>query len=262
MKRKIGLTLAVFTTALLPGAFCAGAAWAATEIPYPAALDEAAIVEPRISDLNREALIVGNGDINALIWQADGALCLRVAKNDIWDVRVDTSQGPPLMRIDVANQKWTGGGRPPSWSKPYPTPRCAAVVRITPGMSSSGTRAARLDLRRALATAGDITVRALADRNVFLIETDQPVALEEIKSSALPAAEQGETDGVKWLHMKMPGDMDYAGMEYALAVAGNGKRKAVAVVTSHDTKGNVRGAAVRLALADSGGRASRAGCPP
>jgi hypothetical protein len=240
-------TLVAFTAVLLPAAFCAGRALAAAEIPYPAALDAAAVVESRITDLNREALIVGNGDINALIWQADGALCLRIAKNDIWDARVDTSQDPAMLKVDVANQKWAGGGGPPSWGKPYPAPRCAAVVRITPGMSGGAGQAARLDLRRATAAVGDVTVRALADRNVFLIETDRPVSLEEIKSAVLPAAEQGETDGVKWLQMKMPGDMDYAGMQYALALAANGRRKAVAVVTSLDTKQDVRAAAVRLA---------------
>ena len=87
----------------------------------------------------------------------------------------------------------------------------------------------------------------LADRNVLLIETAKEVSLEEIKSQDLPAAELGETGGVKWLHMKMPGDPDYPGMEYALAVAANGTRKAVAIVTSLDTKENVRDAAIRLA---------------
>ena len=68
-------------------------------------------------------------------------------------------------------------------------------------------------------------MRVLADRNVFLIETDKEVSLEEIKAPELPAAEQGVSDGVKWLHVKLPGDMDYAGMEYVLAVASSGKRR-------------------------------------
>ena len=91
------------------------------------------------------------------------------------------------------------------------------------------------------------TIRVLADRNVFLIETDQPVSLEEIKADHLPPATLGETDGVQWMLMKMPGDMDYAGMDYALAVASHGGHHAVAVVTSWETKENVRDAAVQLA---------------
>ena len=80
-------------------------------------------------------------------------------------------------------------------------------------------------------------MRVLAGRNAFLIETDENVSLEAIKLAELPVAELGETDGVKWLHQKMPGDVDYAGMEYAVAVAGKGRIKAVSTVTSWDTKG-------------------------
>jgi len=47
-------------------------------------------------------------------------LCLRIAKNDLWHTRVDTSQDVPLMQVDVPNQTWSGGGYPPSWKKPYP----------------------------------------------------------------------------------------------------------------------------------------------
>jgi len=360
---------------------------ASAEIPYPAALDAAAVVETRIADINREALVLGNGDLIGLLWQRSGTLCLRVAKNDVWDARVDTSQDVPLMKVDVPNNKWSGGGYPPSWKKPYPQPRCAAIVRIgattgeagdwqcirsggktnewlrrddvgvmaisgaagasagyrrsidpaqagsftalklqlsgtpgaryyvnvlaavgkqpvasgwkdspdtdqedvfsipagsqvtavelfvmtkdgarvenrirriafeggkeplviAPGMSDRGIKVARLDLRRAAATVDDTAVRALADRNVFLIESDQEVALEEIQTKDLPAAELGETGGVKWLHMKLPGDPDYPGMEYALAVAANGTRKIVSLVTSFETNENVRDAAMRLA---------------
>ena len=353
-------------------------------IPFPAALDAAVIVEARVADLNREALPIGNGDLNALVWERDGTLCLRVAKNDIWDARVDTSGDPPLMKVDVASGKWSGGGYPPSWGKPYPTPRGAAIVRVgadrardwhpiraqgrtnawaqggpdagtmsidgdagasagyrynlaasatgastrlsfliqgsagaryyvnisgpggrailesgwrdtpdaeteaafpldapvtavelfimtakggpaenrirqirlaqgnswqglAPGMRPRQDRPSRLDLRRAVASTGSAAVRALADRNVFLIETEERLVDLESLSSGLPAAEHGEAEGVRWLRQELPGDEDYAGMEYALAVAGPGPRKAVSVVTSRDTKGDVVAAAVKLA---------------
>lgn len=357
------------------------------QIPYPAALDAAAVEQSRITDLNREALMLGNGDLIALLWEQNGGICLRVTKSDIWDARVDTSQDNPLMKVDLLNQKWSGGGYPPSWKKPYPAPRCAAIVRIggnsgqagawrcirsggkvnewgqrenlgvmaiegnagasagyrwdldapqvaafnalkvqlsgtpgarfyinifgatrkeivatgwrdspqdvqelafpipagdtvtgvelyvmtrdgarvenrvrriifegagqplviPPGMAGAVAKSARLDLRRAVARVDDMTVRAVANRNVLLVETDKTIALEEIKSKTLPAAETGQAGGIKWLHMKMPGDVDYAGMEYAFAVAGNGRHQAVAVMTSFDTTENVRDAAIRLA---------------
>ncbi len=43
------------------------AAAATAEILYPSALDAAAIAPPQVSDLNREALTLGNGDLNALL---------------------------------------------------------------------------------------------------------------------------------------------------------------------------------------------------
>lgn len=355
-------------------------------IPYPAALDRAAVVQSDISDINRGGLVLGNGDLSGLLWDRNGSLCLRVTKNDVWDARVDTSKDPPLMRVDVPNQKWTGGtGSPPSYGNPYPQPRCAAIIRLggdagsgswhriraggkvnewrrsgeygimavagdgtvsagyryqlappvqgTGGkvsfrivgnpkseyyvnlydpqgkalvesgwrtspekesdvffplkdgetlaaielyvQSKDGSRAenrirdlvlkrteapvsipvgmpdpsgeARLDLRRAVAKVGATTVRVLADRNVFLIESDLAIALEEIRAKELPAAEHGTSDGVEWLHVKLPGDPDYAGMEYAMAVAASGKHKAVSLVTSWENKEDVREAAVRLA---------------
>ena len=42
------------------------------------------------------------------------------------------------MKVDVPNQKWSGGGYPPSWKKPYPQPRCAAVVRIGAAAAETG----------------------------------------------------------------------------------------------------------------------------
>ena len=140
------------------------------------------------------------------------------------------------------------------------------------GIKTRGTVSARLDLRRAAVSLADAdgaksVVRALADRNVFLITSPAKVSLEEVKAPQLPAARRGKTDGVTWLHMRMPGDLDYKGMEYALAVgvftlddlqllatvcgqlavAAKGDRKAVSMVTSFDTGKNVLDAAIRLA---------------
>jgi hypothetical protein len=231
----------LLTVGLMMVGLFAGSARA--DIPYPAALDKAAVHETKIADLNREGLLVGNGDLNGLLYERDGTLCLRISKNDIWDARVDTSQDPPLLKVNVTNHQWTaGGGLNQSYHRPFPSPRTAAIVLIR---TNAGP--ATLDVRRAVAMANSVSVRALGDRNVFLIKAGADVSIEEIKAKHLPAAELGETGGVKWLCMKMPGDVDYAGMEYAVAVAGNGEQKAVALVTSWDTKKNVRDAAIELA---------------
>lgn len=388
MRRACGIALVslVLTTSIL----------AAEQIPFPEQLDAAAVTESKITDIGREAIVLGNGDMNALLWERGGVICMRVTKNDIWDGRIDTSRDPDLMTMDIKSRKWKGGAkRVPSWhGTPYPIPRCAAVVVIRPaeakesvagswacirnggrhawisrdglgvmtvegpvgisagygtaisgvtmtdagalGLRLSGTANAQyfidmsdsageslahsgwkdvpaeegeasfsvpkgrsigkldlyvmskdgkpaevrygkiqfetgngirkdvelerlnvsswkahLDLRRAVATlhgkGGRTKVRSLADRNVFLIETSSEVSLEEVPASYLPKARLGETDGVKWLDMQMPSDLDYRGMQYAMAVAADGDRKAVSLVTSYDTKNNMLESAIELA---------------
>ena len=92
------------------------------------------------------------------------------------------------------------------------------------------------------------TLRILHDRNVLLVKSPNAVNLEEIKAKTLPDAKHGTTDGVPWMLMKMPGDIDYKGMEYALAVAAKGELKAVSLVTSFDVKGgDVLKHAIKLA---------------
>ena len=386
------------TTALIVSLqfFASGSALSAeARIPFPEALDAAVVSQDRLDDIARRSLVLGNGDLNALLWDSGDAIRMRVTKNDLWDARIDTSKDPELLRMDLRRRTWRGGTRvPASWHKhPYPQPRCAAVVVIgqasptarawtriraegtqndwssrkglavmsvtgrpetsagwrlgfgkssaaacsavrlqisgtpnaryyvyvadaagkelvrsgwrktpakqeevtfafsakrAPGtlelyvMSADGKRAenryrrialtgdakprevdlarisarratsVRLDLRRAVATVkgtggATSTVRALADRHVFLIHSPAAVSLEEVKAPQLPPARRGQTGGVKWLHMTMPGDLDYRGMQYAMAVAGTGDVKAVSMVTSFDTDGKVLEAAIRLA---------------
>ena len=96
---------AIFTfTVMLSGATVRGAAI----IPYPEALDAAAVRQEQLSDIMENSLILGNGDINGLLWEQGGALTLRLTKNDVWDARIDTSEDPPLLKIDVKNKKLAG----------------------------------------------------------------------------------------------------------------------------------------------------------
>jgi hypothetical protein len=109
-----------------------------------------------------------------------------------------------------------------------------------------------LDIRKAvasIATAESVTrVRVLHGSNVVLIDSPDPVVLDPIKSATLPDAKLGETDGVSWLSMNMPGDVDYRGMDYAVAVAAKGNLKAVSLVTSFDVEaGDVLPRAIALA---------------
>ena len=367
-------------------------------VPFPEALESAAIVQDRCDDLLDRSCLIGNGDINALVYADGGNLILRLSKNDVWDARLDTASDPPLLPIkkirELARGDWLkagayGGGYlnpdgtpyqgPNSWDKPYPCPLSCGVIRLGgrpsqthwrlhrdegeqstfvrdgtgavmtlvgrkeasngfacgpldystddyarlrvqvsgtvnaryyvdvlgPGNSvlsgsgwidtpqspqervfhlpakktittvvlytwtKDGQRAqnrfhslrlegakgnlplelptavgdgkcrTRLDLRRAaLEVAGakdgpaKAVVRALADRNAFWIESSAPAFLEPVVHGPIPAAKCGTTNGIQWLLQAFPGDLDWPGMQYAVALSERGTGKVVAVVTS------------------------------
>jgi hypothetical protein len=214
-------------------------------IAYPEALRDAAVTVSKMADGQSESLIVGNGDLYGIVWGKEGGIRLRITKNDIWDARVDTSKDGPLPKVNVRTRAVTGSkGAPPSYERAFPQPLCAAALRIGSSFVAHGT----LDLEHAVATVisgnGEKTdVRVLADRNVLLITTKDTVSIEPIR-----AGQTGKTNGVEWLHVTLPGDLDYKGMEYCLAMAGTAGSKAVSLVTSFDiTTGDVRGDAIALA---------------
>lgn len=210
---------------------------AQSHIPFVDALRDAHVTVTKLQDGQRESLILGNGDLYGIVWEKDEGLFMRITKNDIWDARVDTSEDGDLPRVDIANNKVTGPkGAPPSYGKPYPQPRCAAALRLGPIV---GPLEGRLDIEKAVVSIRtgsptDVSIRILHDHNVLLIHSPHDVTLEEIKAKTLPPAQLGKSGDVSWLLMQMPGDIDYQGMDYALAVAARGDLKAVSLVTSFD----------------------------
>ncbi len=206
---------------------------ASDPIPYPDALDDAAIVQATIDDVNSKAMIVGNGDINALIFSRGNELIMQVAKNDVWDARLDTSKDVPLLKVDVAKHAWTGGGMPASWNHPYPTQTPPCLIRIP---LKGGIEGTKLDVKRATATitttAGTVTVRALSQANVFLIETENAIALEGFPQKFLPAPEKQQNESSTSVKQVLPGDIDTKGMTMHSVMLSKGGRHAVAVATS------------------------------
>lgn len=384
------------------------------ESPHPVerGLEAAAVSVDRLDSILDDALLVGNGDINALVYSEGGQLALMLTKNDVWDARLDTKLDPPLPTLELL-KKLAAAETPPQGGRttilaggwgtqakdsyhahPYPCPRAcgrlvlsrgpahptwrriraegthndwtygdaAAVMSIEgkPGASNgyaigplavatgqynrlriklSGTENARyyvdilnsagdivfasgwtetptepaevtcplppeekvgrlilytwtedgqraenrffevaftgpggalplnlrdlaaptcpgrLDLRRAVAhVAGaegsvpQADVRALAGRNVFLVHSAAAARLEPIRSADIPAATAGESDGVSWIEQEIPGDPDWPGIRFAVALASRGRTKAVATVTSREAA-DPRAAAVALARA-------------
>ena len=372
-------------------------------IPFVQALDRAAISVERLDSITEQALIIGNGDINALVYSDSGNLELVLTKNDVWDARLDTTLDPPLPTLarikELARGKWpnrtlvlpkgsTWEGPDSYHANPYPCPRaCARLVmgankrrpkwrqvraqgqhntwtfrdnagimsikggagasngweidlpdvstddyttlRVTLSGSAnaqyyidvmdawnkvifatkwqttpleretclfalpsgqqadsvilytqtidgnraqnqfksilfegskgrlaldldstpSNTSPASLDIRRAVARVkggpgGPVpaTIRALAQQNSFLIDADIDARLEQFQTADTPDAKTGETNGVRWLHQIIPGDLDWPGMEYAVALAQVGSRKVVTIVTSLEAPDVVKAA--------------------
>ncbi len=227
--------------------------FAQASIPFETALEEASVTLTTLQDGQREGLILGNGDLYGLLWEKDKGLFMRITKNDIWDARIDTSEDGELPRVNVVTHRVSGAkGAPPSYSKLYPQPRCAAAIRLGP-MPASGSARAHLDMKKAFVSVGSTTpqgttIRILHDRNVVLIRSPHAVTLETIKAKTLPDATVGTTNDVSWLLMNMPGDVDYQGMDYALALATRGDVKVISLVTSFDIKnGDVLKHAIALA---------------
>jgi len=221
-------------------------------IPYRSSLREACISLNSLKDGQHESLIIGNGDLYGIVWEKDSSLFMRITKNDIWDARVDVSEDGDLPVIDVTNNKAAGSkGSPPSYRKIYPQPRCAAALRFDTG-SAEAVRA-NLSLEKAFVSISSgndkkTTLRILHNKNVLLINSPFNVTIEEVKAETLPEAALGTTDGISWLSMKLPGDIDYKGMDYAIAVASKGNLKAVSLVTSFDiVSGNTLEHAIELA---------------
>ncbi|MEJ2704789.1 MAG: hypothetical protein P8Z79_20325 [Sedimentisphaerales bacterium] len=378
-------------------------------IPFAAALDEASISVERLDDILEYALLIGNGDINGLIYTDSGNVEIVLTKNDVWDARLDTALDPPLPTLSrikkLARGTWTDRGLilpqgstwegPDSYhAHPYPCPRaCARLVlgtraeqphwrnvraqgrlnnwesragvavmtiagsagvsngwqcepfefstddyhkmRLTLSGSANAkfyvdvmdpagnvvfatkwqetlietqtplfslpseknvasvilytlttdgkqaenrfekmqfegrkgtlpvelnlpslpTTRARLDLHRAVAQIDGVSgaphraaILALAQRNTFLIEANVAARLEQFHTADTPDAETGETDGVRWLHQTIPSDLDWPGMEFAVALADVGHYKAVTIVTSLESN-DVVASAVKEAQA-------------
>ena len=142
MKRITILTAVLLTCARVEAGRAEGAG-----VPFPQALDAAAISVDRLDDVLDYALLLGNGDVNTLVYSEGGRLVLTLTKNDVWDARLDSALDPPLPTLDLlkrlaAEEDPTHGGRSTiledGWGSqdedsyhahPYPCPRaCGRLV--------------------------------------------------------------------------------------------------------------------------------------
>jgi hypothetical protein len=242
-----------FTIAFTAAALVGSSACAAPPIAYPDALAAAAVSESRISDIRDQAFVVGNGEMNTIIYSSGNDLHLRISKNDCWDMRVDTQDDPPLPVVDITAGTATGHGDAGSWKHPYPT--ALPVAELVLGADGqTAVTGATLDLARAVATIKTAEetadVRVLAQSNVILIHSKRPVSFigdqdllrtKNPRPNSIPIeswvskADEGEQGGCRYLHQNIPGDEDVSGMDLYVVAGRKGDLQAVAVTTSRDS---------------------------
>ncbi len=264
--------VATFTTILLIFITLSPVSGVEKKIPFPKALDDASIKVDNLNDILDGALIVGNGDINALIYSDSSSLRLNLTKNDVWDARVETVNDPPLPTLDLIKQLGASESAFPlrnnnssyvlpegmTWDKKdsyhsaaYPCPRQCARIIISLADDANELKG-ELDLRRGVAIIRGsemkpVEIRALANQNVFLVETAAQILLKPVISDGLSEAKTGKTNNVSWLKQEIPGDLDWPGMSFAVAIASTENLKAIAIVSSIESN-DVVGAASKLAI--------------
>ncbi len=240
--------ITIIVTALFVLISCSGEKLEKFNIPFSEALDNAQIVQTGHSNAIQNSVFIGNGDINGMLFSDGDDLVINLSKNDVWDARLDTENDPSLMKIDIANQKYSGGAKehdtPPSWKNPYPCPRMCGKLRIKNKVPFSSL----LNIREAKASinSNEIQVWALAQKNAFLIQSKEAVGLEAVYVDYLPEAKLGEDGSVSWLTQELPADKDWKGMSFSVALARRADKTAVAIVSSFDSP-NPKATAISLA---------------
>jgi hypothetical protein len=238
------------------------------QIPYESSLDSSAIHQNELKQ-PENSIIIGNGDINGLVYSVDGNINISLTKNDVWDGRLITKDDPPLFKVDLKNRKWGGGApeyeSPPSY-KDYPSPCPVYCAIISIGKKNRHLTAinvdtlskrlkvsingelqktpvtSTLDLKKGVVTIEkgiknqQAKVRVIAQQNVYLIETQDSVSLYPNAISFIPAPKSGNVDGIEYLHYSIPGDPDWKGLEYAVTKATDQGKTIVAIVTSGESK--------------------------
>jgi hypothetical protein len=221
----------------------------ADSIPYQSALDAAAVNEADVSNISTKGLLLGNGELNVIVYSAGDDLHLRVSKNDCWDMRINTAGDGSMPTVNASTGAFTGSNTP-SWSYPYPTALPCTDITLGAVNGQTGWTSANLDLTKAVATvvssADTTTVRVLSQSNVILVNSSRTITLSGISgivkdhsgssiASWVSAADSEVQGGYSYLHQNIPGDTDASGMDIYIVVGMNGTKQAIAVVTSRDS---------------------------
>jgi hypothetical protein len=225
---------------------------ASQKIPYPSALNSSMISETDLSNLQSEGLVIGNGELNAIVYTSGNDIHLRISKNDSWDMRINTYSDPPMPTVNAAASSFTGTpGAPPSWNNyDYPTGLPCADVTLSGGTGQTSWETSTLNLENAVATVvsnNDVTtVRVLAQENVFYINSSRPISFTGINqvvkdssgnsiSSWVENLTSGSQNDYSYYAQAIPGDADVSGMTIYMVLGVRGRTQVIAVVTTRDS---------------------------
>jgi autotransporter-associated beta strand protein len=225
----------------------------AQTIPYPSALSASNISESSISNIGTQGLVIGNGELNGIVYTSGNDVHLRICKNDSWDMRINTSGDPAMPTVSPSVPSFTGSqGATPSWNNyPYPIGLpCVDVDLAAPsGQSSWGT--ATLNLQTATATVpsnvDSTSICTLAQSNVFYIKSTRALSFTGINTTGLMSTlnsvanstwinnmTTGTQSGFSYVCQTIPGDADVSGMSIYMVTGGTNGVQVIAVVTSRD----------------------------
>jgi len=211
-------------------------------LEYQDAIAQADVILDSLGDLLNSSLLIGNGDINALVYQQEKEFILHMTKNDVWDARLDTSRDPPLMSTrelkekvrelgsnapqgDLSSILQPGEEKDSYHAHSYPCPRLCAKLLVDPDVDES-FKYHRLSLGegmiRSFPREGEpVTIFACAEMNVFVIHrpnSSLKVSLDPADDEEMPPAKVEEDERFIWMEREIPGDLDIAPLRYAVAV--------------------------------------------
>jgi hypothetical protein len=242
---------------------------ARADVPYQAALDAAAVNEADVANISTKGLVVGNGELNAIVYSSGNDIHLRVSKNDCWDMRMNTAGDSAMPTVNASTKTFTSNSSTPSWSNyVYPIAIPCTDITLAAVSGQSSWSSAKLDLAKAAATvvsnADTTTVRVLSQSNVILLDSSRSISLSGVSgivkdhdgnaiSGWTSAADSGTQSGYTYLHQNIPGDADVSGMDIYIVTGVSGTKRAIAVVTSRDSSTPLADAAnlVTTTLADA-----------
>lgn len=236
-------------------------------IKYPDALKRSDIVLGPLLDHIENVLLIGNGDIQAILKRTHEHIIMNLSKNDIWDRRMDTSKDSELITTQELMEEIAICGNVTDGNldinecyrkefaekvanlehsyqdHPYPSSLLCASVCITAKLSNGECNRLSLEEGTVYCHVNTASLRIFADANanVYIIEgipDDMNIELTPIEQLEMNTAVVGKTDYISWIKQNLPPDLDIPEMHYIVMLYRDYKNKMayVTIAISRDAQ--------------------------